>query len=119
MRVLVCGSRYWKDRNFVYKTLNDLHAITPFSVLIEGECPIGEGGVDTMARDWANENGVPVLPFPPEFGPDGHVLGPKRNAQMLHEGKPDIVIAFPGGKGTRNMVKQAVEASVSTEEIRY
>lgn len=119
MRVLVCGSRYFADRGFVYRTLSALHAVTPFSVLIEGECPIDEGGVDIMARDWANENGVPVLPFPPEVGPDGHVLGPKRNAQMIREGRPDIVIAFPGGRGTSNMIKQAREAGIHVEEIEY
>jgi hypothetical protein len=31
---------------------------------------------------------------------------------MLDEGKPDLVVAFPGGGGTANMCKQAREAGV-------
>jgi UDP-N-acetylmuramoylalanine-D-glutamate ligase len=31
---------------------------------------------------------------------------------MLDEGKPDLVVAFPGGRGTANMVQQAHRAGV-------
>jgi hypothetical protein len=31
----------------------------------------------------------------------------RRNQQMLDEGRPDLVVAFPGGAGTANMVKLA------------
>lgn len=117
MRVLVCGSRDWTDRDFIFETLSRLHTVAPFTLLIEGECPYG--GVDVMARDWANENKVPVMSFVAEFGPDGHVLGPKRNAKMLKEGKPDIVVAFPGNRGTNNMIKQATEAGIVVESIKY
>ncbi len=36
---------------------------------------------------------------------------------MLDEGKPDIVLAFPGGKGTANMVRQAKKAEITVVEI--
>jgi hypothetical protein len=31
---------------------------------------------------------------------------------MLDQGKPDLVVAFPGGRGTANLVKQARAAGV-------
>ena len=31
---------------------------------------------------------------------------------MLDHGKPDIVVAFPGGRGTADMVKRAEDAGV-------
>ena len=31
---------------------------------------------------------------------------------MLAEGKPDLVVAFPGGAGTANMIEQARAAGV-------
>jgi hypothetical protein len=31
---------------------------------------------------------------------------PLRNQRMLTEGKPNLFVAFPGGKGTANMVAQ-------------
>jgi hypothetical protein len=36
---------------------------------------------------------------------------------MLAEGKPEMVLAFPGGRGTANMVKQARSAGVSVCEV--
>jgi hypothetical protein len=36
---------------------------------------------------------------------------------MLDEGKPDLVLAFPGGRGTRNMVGQAKRRGVPVEIV--
>ncbi len=47
----------------------------------------------------------------------GKAAGPIRNALMLSEGRPRCVIAFPGGKGTRNMLKLAYQAGVEVVEI--
>lgn len=38
--------------------------------------------------------------------------GPIRNSFMLALG-PDLVLAFPGGRGTADMVRQASEAGVA------
>jgi hypothetical protein len=35
-----------------------------------------------------------------------------RNQAMLDYGKPDLVVAFPGGKGTADMVRRARVAGV-------
>jgi predicted Rossmann-fold nucleotide-binding protein len=35
---------------------------------------------------------------------------------MLSEGKPDLVIAFPGGRGTADMIRQAKEAGVPVRQ---
>ena len=40
-----------------------------------------------------------------------------RNRRMLEEGRPDLVIAFPGGKGTANMVRIALQAGIQVREI--
>ena len=37
---------------------------------------------------------------------------------MLMEGKPDLVVAFPGGAGTANMIKQARKAGVEVIEVK-
>jgi hypothetical protein len=36
---------------------------------------------------------------------------------MLTEGKPDLVVAFPGGRGTADMVRRAYAANVIVKEI--
>jgi len=88
MRVIVCGGRNYTDAKAIYAALDLLRP----EVVISG-C---QTGADTIALNWASERGVETAKYPylVDFGRSG---GPKRNQQMLEEGKPDLVLAFPGG----------------------
>lgn len=115
-RVLVCGGRLYAAKSRLFSTLDRIHSAKPISCLIEGEAT----GADRMARMWAEANNVPVEPYPvtaDEWKEIGPPAGPRRNARMLAEGKPDKVIAFPGGKGTRDMCTKAEAAGVPVERI--
>jgi len=57
------------------------------------------------------------MPFPADWGKYSKSAGYIRNKQMLAEGKPDLVVAFPGGKGTANMVKLAKLANIPIHTI--
>jgi predicted Rossmann-fold nucleotide-binding protein len=35
-----------------------------------------------------------------------------RNQKMLDKGKPDLVVAFPGGRGTSDMISRAIKVPV-------
>lgn len=48
----------------------------------------------------------------PRSATNGKAAGPIRNQRMLDEGKPDLVVAFPGGRGTADMVRRAKAAGV-------
>lgn len=108
MKALICGGRDFYDYNTLFSALDRIHTIRKITLVIEGE----QRGADLLARTWAEENQVPVLPFPAEWNRLGSFAGHARNSRMLNEGKPDLVIAFPGGKGTMNMVNQAKAAGV-------
>jgi YspA, cpYpsA-related SLOG family len=110
MRVLVCGGRANTDRDELYAELDRLHAEYVFMTIIAG----GAGGVDALALEWAQARGIATQAFRAEwktFGRTGRA-GSLRNARILAESRPDIVIAFPGGRDTANMVKQAKAAGV-------
>jgi len=109
MRILVCGGRNYGDQQKVSETLLSL---TPTSI-IHGNA----AGADDLADSWAKANHIPVLPFRADWGTFGRSAGPIRNKQMIEEGKPDLVVAFPGGKGTANMIKQAKAAGIKVLEI--
>jgi hypothetical protein len=109
MRVLVCGGRDYKDGTYVWDVLKQ-HTIT---YLITG----GARGVDTFAELYAMAHDISIRVYMAQWDKYGNAAGPIRNKQMLDEGKPDLVIAFPGGKGTANMVKLAKEARVKVIEI--
>lgn len=128
MRVAITGGRYYKDRENVYRWLgmlfvpeypNDSNGSAgtwlprPDLHLILG----GADGVDRFAEDWAVVHWVAHTVYKADWDKYGHGAGPIRNKQMLDEGKPELVIAFPGGRGTANMVRQARAAAVAVLEI--
>lgn len=113
-RVLVCGGRDFVDYARAHAVLDHYHAESGgFSCLIQGAAR----GADTLAAEWADARGIRVLPFPADWDGHGRSAGHIRNAQMLREGKPDVVIAFPGGRGTDNMIDQATRAGVPVLRI--
>lgn len=113
MRVLVCGGRGYSNREQMAAVLDFFHNRNNFTVLIHG----GARGADSLAGEWAKEKGLEVVVFPAQWEKYGKAAGPMRNQQMICEGKPDFVIAFPGGKGTKDMVERAWEADLTVLEL--
>lgn len=109
MRVLVCGGRNYHNYTFVKSVLDDLPK--EGLVIIQG----GARGADSLALDWSKENNVSYETFPADWVAYGKSAGFIRNKEMLTHGKPDLVIAFPGGKGTENMIAQAKKADIDVE----
>ena len=107
-RVLVCGGRSYGEVARLDAVLDRLHAERKFSVLICG----GATGADSLAMRWAAIRGVPTEVHYADWANEGKAAGPIRNKKMLVEGKPNLVVAFPGGVGTSNMVGIAREAGI-------
>ena len=113
MRVLVCGGRDFNDRQLLAQTLADLHLTKRIEVIIHG-CAMG---ADTIAGWWARFAGVEELRFPADWRTHKKAAGPIRNTEMLREGRPDLVVAFHGGRGTADMVKKARASGVRVIEV--
>ncbi len=105
MRVLVCGGRNYARRDLVDWRLDQLHADRTITVLINGAC----FGADLLAGEWAERCGVDVEWYPILPGEGGF----RRNARMLLEGRPDLVVHFPGRRGTADMVRRAMREGVA------
>lgn len=113
-RILVTGSRDWTDRATINSALADAWfdlGQDPGAVLVQGECHLG--GADLIAKEVWESHGLTVEGHPAEMGPDGHVLGPKRNAHMVSLGA-DVCLAFPlpSSRGTKNCMRLAREAGI-------
>lgn len=109
MRVLVCGGRNFTYKDFVFRFLNHYHKQHKITTLIHGNA----SGVDSLAKTWAMTYKIPsVKSYPANWKKHGKSAGFVRNQQMLDEGKPDVVIAFDGGKGTRNMITISKKANI-------
>ena len=126
-KLLVCGGRHFgwkelptrqpvpdmenlkilaKELSKIHQSVKNLHMEL---VIIHGD---EKNGADNWASKWATDNDVKQIPFPADWKTHGKAGGPIRNKQMLVDGQPNLMLATPGGKGTKNMVEQAQKFNV-------
>lgn len=128
IRLLVTGGREATLRKLgldpgavhclVVKTLNHISA--------NGRRPItvihgGAKGVDAMTDNWCFATRTDKLVFPvskEDWERVGNIAGNLRNTKMLEDGKPDMCVAFPGGRGTADMVAKAQAAGLRVLEVK-
>lgn len=104
----VCGGRELDDWALVREALDSIHEKDGVGRLITGGCR----GADKLAEDWANLNLVDTDVFEASWEKYGKGAGPRRNQDMLDIGKPDMLLAFPGGRGSADMVKRALKSGI-------
>ena len=112
MRVLVCGGRDFGDWVSVYAALDRLHSVSPITCIIHGSAK----GADELAARWAFERHVAEMAFCADWINHGRAAGPIRNQLMIDQGKPGWVIAFPGGKGTSDMISRAKKSGIRVQK---
>lgn len=115
-RILVTGGRNFEDKAFVFAVLDRLKEQHMSMSVIVGDAR----GVDAIAAKWAKRRGVPIETYYADWSAWGANAGPMRNARMLLQGDPQLVVAFPGGRGTADMIRRAERAGrrvVSAEEV--
>jgi YspA, cpYpsA-related SLOG family len=111
---LICGGRDFADQEMFDRAMGDLLAMKgcPAKV-VHGDAR----GADTMADAWGHRMAITVIAMPADWETYGNGAGPMRNQRML-DFKPALVIAFPGGKGTADMVSRARKAGIDVAEIK-
>lgn len=114
MKVLVCGGRDYRNAAHVWRTLDQIHEQQQIKALMQGGAP----GADRFARDWAaTKPSIARYVCHAEWEKYGRAAGPIRNARMLGW-EPDVVVAFPGGIGTADMVAKATAAGIRVIDLR-
>lgn len=108
-RILVCGGRDYNDWSAVSCTLDSSRQFfaTEFCI-IEG----GATGADALAGKWAELNGVCRITVKAQWNFYDKRAGMIRNRWMANFCMPELVIAFPGGIGTKGMIQLAEKAGI-------
>ena len=112
MRVIVCGGRSYSDRDTLFKALDWIHLKEPITTIVHGGC----SGADNLAAQWAKEIGVRLEEHKANWKLYGPAAGPIRNREMA-ETFPNLVLAFPGGRGTEDMIRVAQNKGIETRRI--
>ena len=111
--VLVCGGRDYSDLGQVFGVLDALHAARPITSIVHGDAP----GADQLGGAWGRSREVHVTACPADWSRHGRSAGPIRNARMLSVYAPALVVAFAGGRGTADMVRQSKRCGVEVVEV--
>jgi hypothetical protein len=108
--VIVTGGRTYGDREHVWRVLDEEDPI----LVVQG----GAKGADALAFEWAEKHGVACATFHAWWNTFGKSAGGRRNGWMLMFAPVDLVIAFPGGSGTQNMINRTIAAGVPLRDER-
>lgn len=112
-RYLICGGRDFDDWTMLDRALKALILHPKASTIIHGAAR----GADRLAAQWGADNRAEVIAVPADWDTHKRAAGPIRNSLMLSEFKPDVVIAFPGGAGTADMIRQGRQRKVVTIQV--
>lgn len=113
-RILVCGGRDYRDRDKLFETMNYIKQwFEPYFCIIQG----GANGADRLAALWAFEQGCAMIQMPANWDCYDKKAGIIRNKWMIDFAKPDLVVAFPGGTGTANMLHHACINNIDTYKV--
>lgn len=116
--VAVTGGRDFHNEELIVKTLRRMHKRLTITHVLHGSAD----GADEHAHAWAmRTKGVQPVTCPACWRRDGNPAGPIRNSAMvalLTQFKRRMLIAFPGGRGTADMVAKCKAAGISIVEIK-
>jgi hypothetical protein len=110
MRVLICAGRHYADSRQCRRVLDAFQRLHPVQVLIHG----GNQYLGADIEEWAREPSADIVRYPPNWQRHGKLAERLRNHFMLHDSRPDVVIALPGGDDTEELVAQARTCGLQT-----
>lgn len=109
--VLVTGGRDFSDTELFVWAMSRW----PPTHIVTGDA----SGADQLARHYASAWGIPLLVGVANWTHHGKSAGPKRNMAMVGVCRIDMVLAFPGGAGTKNCVEHARASGVPVVNVEH
>lgn len=116
LRVVTIGGRHYTDKVAVMQVLDLLGRADEDKYRMPHGLWVAHGGAsgaDTLVDDYCVVNWVPVLVYEADWSKHGRKAGPIRNIEMLQDFQPQLVVAFPGGRGTAHCARAARDRGIS------
>jgi hypothetical protein len=107
-----------EEREFVTRTLHhELRVATAWAfdrlLVVVGDCPTG---VDAITRKACETWGLSCKVYVADWRGEGRRAGPIRNGRMVADGAIRC-LAFPGGTGTADCIRQARKAGIPVTDF--
>lgn len=130
MRIVVTGGREFTDKSIIHGCLDYINSLRKITCVRHG----GANGVDKICGEWAKNNSIAEEIYHPDWhnfhSPDAVVkisptgnkynakAGHDRNQKMLDDTPiPDLCVPFPGGRGTKDMLKRMLKSGIPVYEV--
>ena len=108
--VAITGGKEVRDADAIFRRLDKAKAKYDDLILVHGGGP----GVERIAAQWADTNGVHQVVCKPDWNAHGRAAPFRRNDVLLNL-LPKGVIAFPGSGITDNLVDKAVALGIPVQ----
>ncbi len=109
--IIVTGGRDYTDWERVHASIKCENP----DFIVVGDA----SGADAFTRAYAQKHKIELKVYNADWDTYGKSAGPKRNRKMLTENKDATVLAFKGGKGTKNCVETALSLGMTVVKIDY
>lgn len=118
--IAITGGRDWgqlyRHKLWIEDALRIIYNHYQFSRIVLG----GAIGVDIVAERWARQHAlINKMVLRPDYKRFGNSAPLIRNTDMLCMGCPDLVVAFPGARGTDNMCRQTLRREIPLLDLRF
>jgi YspA, cpYpsA-related SLOG family len=133
MKVLVCGGgsygrvtatavqkdyraeieRASRERETLARVLDKLHASIGITHVVCGR----DGGAERLVKQWAERLKLNLAAYSADWSKPGNVGAFERNKKMLDAESPELVVAFPGGEVTTDLVAKARERGIKVLKV--
>ena len=110
--VAITGGKGVRDADAIFRRLDQTKAKYDDMVLAHGGGP----GVERLAAQWAERNGVHQVVCKPDWNAHGRAAPFRRNDELLNL-LPKGVLAFPGSGITDNLVDKAMKLGIPVARV--
>ena len=115
MKLIIAGSRDFKDYEKLVNTLNTSGLINSIEEVVCGMAK----GADLLGKRFAMEYNIPVKEFPADWDRYGKRAGFVRNEQMAQYGTTLLVFWDGVSRGTKHMINISRKNGLPTYVINY
>ncbi len=112
--IAIAGGKQVADANAIIARLDKALAKYADMVLVHGGGP----GVEKIAAQWAEQNGVHQIVCKPDWDRHGRAAPFRRNDELVNL-LPKGVIAFPGSGITDNLVDKAIQLGIPVQRVTH
>ncbi len=114
MKIIVCGSQDYQDKQLLTRTLRDYTQRHKVSIIVLGQAH----GAETMAAEWAMQNNVRLSIVPTNRHMQGFEATVERNTRIIETNRDAFaVLHFMGCENSEDLCQRALSNNIAVDDV--